>query len=105
MLEIFGKQQYINIDELIKICRADYRNEDFKEELGPRINDNGEIILELNVFKFEIFKACIERILNEYQSIDDDEIGIFAEKDAPISFKMAYNTLLKYNILTEINNE
>ena len=57
--------------------------------------------MELNVFKFECYKVCVERLLNEYEEVDE-ELGTFgAEKSTTISFKLAYNTLLKYGILIE----
>jgi hypothetical protein len=65
---------------------------------------DGETILELNVFKFECFKACVERLLNEVEEVDD-KLGAFAEKSTSISFKLAYNTLLKYKILIEDDSD
>jgi hypothetical protein len=45
---------------------------------------------------------CLDRVLNEFQDGDDDnEIGIFALSDKNISLKIAFNTLIKYNILVE----
>jgi hypothetical protein len=57
-------------------------------------------LLELNVFKYEIFKSCIERILSEYEDVDE-KLGVLGMESSNISFKLAYNTLLKYNILIE----
>jgi hypothetical protein len=57
--------------------------------------------LELNVFKFEIFKSCIERVLYDQPEETDDDIPVFQEKSIAISFKVAFNTLLKYEILIE----
>lgn len=107
MLDIFGKNYYIDIDEIIKKCRPDYGTQNFdeKKQLVASKDENGETILELNIFKFEIFKACVERILNEYEPVDN-ALGEFGAKDSTaISFKMAYNTLLKYEILIEDDSE
>lgn len=105
MLEIFGKHYFIDVDEVIKICRADYGTEGFDEKKQLRTGTDGEILLELNVFKFEIIKACVERVLTEYEEIDE-KLGAFgAEESTSISFKMAYNTLIKYNIIVEEDNE
>jgi hypothetical protein len=52
------------------------------------------------VFKFEVLKACLERTFNEYEEIDE-KMGAYAEKDLSPSFKIAFNTLLKYDILKE----
>jgi len=107
MVDIFGKSYFINIDEIIKKCRPDYGTKDFDETKNPqqvKKGEDGESVLELNVFKFEVFKACIERLLNEYEEVDET-LGAFAEKNTSISFKMAFNTLLKYEILSEYDNE
>ena len=57
--------------------------------------------LEINVFKYEIIKLCLERVLGEFQESNDDEIGVFAKDNLPISFRIAFNTLIKNQILIE----
>jgi hypothetical protein len=54
--------------------------------------------LEINLFKYEIIKSCIERILSEFTEVDN-ELGPFAENNLTISFKIAFNTLIKHDIL------
>ena len=104
MLEIFGKEYYIDVDEIIRKCRPDNKeeNEEYNEssDIKASIGQNGETILELNVFKFEVLKACVERTLNELAEPDSD-LGVFGQNDTSVSFKIAFNTLLKYNILIE----
>jgi hypothetical protein len=43
---------------------------------------------------------CIERILNEFDE-NDEGIGVFGQKETTISFRLAFNTLIKNNILIE----
>jgi hypothetical protein len=43
---------------------------------------------------------CLERILSEYQEIDE-QMGAFATNEMSLSFKLAFNTLLKNEILIE----
>ena len=101
MLDIFGKNYYIDVDEVIEKCRPSYPTKEIeKKEVSHETSDEPSSGLELNVFKFEVFKACIERILGEYEDVDD-KLGAFAEHSASPSFKMAFNTLLKYEILIE----
>jgi hypothetical protein len=105
MLDIFGKNYYIDVDEVIEKCRPSYSIKELEKQdnpLGTSEESSGGG-LELNVFKFEVFKACIERILGEYEDVDD-KLGAFAEHSASPSFKMAFNTLLKYEILIEDND-
>lgn len=45
---------------------------------------------------------CLETILSEVQT-SDDEMGVFGQKDTSTSFKIAFNTLIKYEILIEEN--
>ena len=96
MLEVMGKDYYIDIDKVIEKCRPTYVAK------KPKKSENEEQSLELNIFKFECYKSCIERILNDYEEIDDN-LGVFSEKSVNISFRIAFNTLLKNEILIEDN--
>lgn len=46
----------------------------------------------------------MERLLNEYEDVDE-EMGQFSQKDTSISFRLAFNTLLKNNIIIEMETE
>jgi hypothetical protein len=102
MFEIFGKTYYIDIDSLIEECRPDYprKKTDKKTKVEKIDEEDG---LSLNIFKFESFKSCVERILSEYNNDDDDDKLIMVnDTSLSPSFKIAFNTLLKYKILKEI---
>ena len=105
MVEIMGKHYYINVDNAIEQCRPVYppkKGRPKKVEKVEKEEKEEDRTLELNVFKFEIFKSCIERILlYEYSDEKEDDIVIFQEKTSSMSFGIAFNTLLKYNILIE----
>jgi hypothetical protein len=88
MVEILGKLYYIDIDGISRKCQTG----------GEVKNEDGTTTLEINLFKYEILKSCVERILNEYNGVDD-EMGEFGDGDLSVSFKLAYNTLIKYEIL------
>jgi hypothetical protein len=88
MVEIFGKNYYIDVDGISQKCQT-----------GNQIqNEDGTTTLEINIFKYEIIKTCIERVLNEFEE-SDETLGEFGESNLSISFKIAYNTLIKYEIL------
>jgi hypothetical protein len=88
MVEIFGKNYYIDVDGISQKCQT-----------GNQIqNEDGTTTLEINIFKYEIIKTCIERVLNEFEEADET-LGEFGESNLSISFKIAYNTLIKYEIL------
>lgn len=88
MVEIFGQNYYIDIDNISKKCQT-----------GNQVqNEDGTTTLEINIFKYEILKTCIERVLNEFEEADE-KLGEFGESNLSISFKIAFNTLIKYEIL------
>lgn len=90
MVEIFGKNYYINIDAVSEKCRT-----------GNMIkNEDGSETFEINIFQYEIIKMCLDRILNDIEDVDE-ELGAFGQTDTSISFKIAFNTLIKNQILLE----
>lgn len=90
MVEIFGKNYFIDIDGITEKCKT-----------GNTIkNENGDESLEVNIFKYEIIKMCLDRVLNDITDVDD-ELGAFGQNDTSISFKLAFNTLIKNEILIE----
>lgn len=95
MVELFGKAYYIDIDGITDKCRTNATVVDETED-----DDSTQI----NIFKYEIIKMCLERILGEYEEVDE-EMGVFAQKNTSTSFKIAFNTLIKYKILIEDLNE
>ena len=92
MVEIFGKQYYIDIDGITDKCRTGTK---IKEE------DDSETT-EINIFKYEIIKMCLDRILFDSEDIDE-QMGPFSTSSSSgmVSFKIAFNTLIKYEILIE----
>jgi hypothetical protein len=100
MVEYFGKNYYIDLDGITDKCRTTNTLKSSEEETEGE--DEGS--LEINIFKYEIIKMCLERILGEYEEVDE-EMGVFAQKNTSTSFKIAFNTLIKYKILIEDLNE
>jgi hypothetical protein len=96
MVELFGKHYYIDLDGITDKCRTGNRvkNEDEEED----------DTLEINIFKYEIIKMCLDRVLSEYDEVDE-ELGAFGKNNSTTSFKIAFNTLIKYEILIEELNE
>jgi hypothetical protein len=94
MVEIFGKEYYINIDGITDKCRT-----------GNSVSDeDGSEVTEVNIFKYEIIKMCLDRILGEIDEVDE-ELGVFAKNNTTVSFKIAFNTLIKNEILIEEDDE
>jgi hypothetical protein len=90
MVELFGKNYYIDLDGITTKCGT---GKNIVEE------DDSES-LEINIFKYEIIKMCLDRILSEYEEVDDT-LGAFGKNSQSLSFKIAFNTLIKYEILIE----
>ena len=90
MVSIFGKEYYIDLDGITDKCRT-----------GNTIKDeDDEDTLEVNIFKYEIIKMCLDRVLGEIDEVDES-LGHFGTQNTSTSFKLAFNTLIKYEILIE----
>ena len=94
MIQVLGANYYIDIDAVTEKCKTGRMIEE----------EDGRETTEINIFKYEVYKLCLERILNEYSEVDDD-VSILGEKELPVSFKIAFNTLIKHDILIEDENE
>jgi hypothetical protein len=93
MVNIFGKQYYIDIDGIVDKCKI--------ENKITEVNDDTiDETLSINVFKYEIIKMFIDRLLNEIDEVDEN-MGEFASNTTTTSFKIAFNTLIKNQILIE----
>ena len=96
-MEYFGKNYYIDIDGITDKCRTVKTKNNGTEE--SEFED--EATIEINIFKYEIIKMCLARVLSEYEE-DENEMSILkGSNNSPISFKIAFNTLIKYEILIE----
>ena len=94
MVEIFGKNYYLDIDGITRKCQTGHTIKD----------EDGEETLEVNIFKYEVIKMCIDRVLNEFQEVDEG-LGKFAQEGTSVSFRIAFNTLIKNQILIEDEDE
>ena len=95
MVEIYGKHYYIDLEAITECCKI--------EKPTPKATgkSKGETEnTEINIFKYEILKLCLERVLSEYEEVDE-ELGELSQKDSSISFRIGLNTLLKYDILID----
>ena len=87
-----GEGYYIDIESITERCRT---GDTIKEEDGSEAT-------EVNIFKYEVLKMCIDRVLGDFEGEEDDGLGgLFKSKS--LSFQIAFNTLLKNEILIEDN--
>ena len=99
MVELYGKHYFIDIDAVTDRCRIESVKK-IDEEYEDEESGHGS----LNIFKYEIIKMCLERVLGEFDE-EDEDVALFGTKKVSPSFKIAFNTLIKYEILIEEINE
>ena len=90
MLEVLGEKYYIDVDKIIEICCPTEQ---------PEPEEGEERQVELNVFKFDCYKVCVDRILAEYQDDDDQDVAAFTNKINNPGFAIAFNTLERKEII------
>lgn len=117
VLEIAGVAYYIEFDNIEKILTStdsDLEARDV-EELETKItNINGgvertEITTkkyhkgrEVDLSRYETYRMLIEILLTYHEELDD-ALGLeVAMQNAPLSFKIAFNTLVRYGILKQL---
>lgn len=120
MVKVFGKYYYINVDNLVDKCttamylEASEKDGDATKKtdeeddltLGDDSEESDEVtidanlITEMNLFKYELLKMCVDRVINDVDESEDDDMGLYSRK-LEASFQIAFNTLIKYNILIE----
>lgn len=97
-------------DEFLKIGNNDYYYVDFEQAynaIRPTFHvqgENGESKEpeegSIDVFKMEILKLALERVIMSTGEGDEPIMGL-DKANLDIGFKLAFNTLLKYNIIKE----
>ena len=90
MIEVLGEMYYIDLDEVTETINIP-NNE-------PSTGDTEQTI---NLVSFEIIKMMLEIIMIEKEEIDNN-LGVHSTKDLSIPFKIAFNTLLKHQILKHL---
>jgi len=88
MIKIFNEFYYIDLEKL-----ETYLSIPPKE--GDESNDN-----QFSAIKYEISKLMLEVLMSEHKELDET-LGVHNQSDLSIPFKLAFNTLLKHNILTK----
>ena len=91
MIEIFGEMYYLDLtalDDLVEIKK------DSKSE-GDEEGDEGQ---QFSLIKYDILKIMIEVVMSEREEMDNN-LGVIKTSELSLPFKMAFNTLLKYNII------
>ena len=90
MIEVLGEMYYIDLDSVSDTINIP--NDDII---------SGETEQTINLVSFEIIKMMLEIIMIEKEEIDNN-LGVLNTKDLSIPFKIAFNTLLKHQILKHL---
>lgn len=99
MLELLGENYYVDFTELediINIPKPSINAE--KDENGLPVEEEGQ---HISIVKYETIKMMLEVILTENEEMDEN-LGIHNSKNLSLPFKLAFNTLLRYNIIKHL---
>lgn len=126
-LEFGGNAFYINLDAILETIRIENQtqpeilvkqspqveiketkssrkkkiieSEPIVEQVETTLDEN--IGIQVDISKWEILRLMIDAIMHTNTDVDD-KLGMAGlNNNTPIPFKIAFNTLLKYNILQE----
>lgn len=85
MFNLDKNSYYVDVELMLELCRIE------KDE-----NDEDEST-QINVFKYELYKMFLTRVLDEFAETDEDSIVPLSGNS--VSFDIALNTLLKTEII------
>lgn len=105
LLEIGGKELYLDIDRLSEIVRIEQEPLPLKVNEGKDGDDEESVTdtggLHIDVTKYEMYRELIGGIMMYNEEVDN-KMGVVALNNATIPFKIAFNTLLMKGILKEL---
>lgn len=83
--------------------KYDEKDKPFQKTILTRSSINEK---EINGIRYEMVGNMLDAIFSNVEGGDGDDLlgGKRALSDAPLSYKLAINTLIKYNILKQIKN-
>lgn len=94
MIDILGHTYYIDMDILESFVEL----KDFKPS-----EEEDKDHQHFSIIKFELIKMMIEVVLTERVEDLDENLGIHNAKSTSIPFRIAFNTLLRHNIIKYID--
>lgn len=94
MIELLGRTYYIDMDILEKFVEL--------KNVTPPDSESENKEQHFSIIKFELIKMMVEVILTEREEIDDN-LGSYHSKNTTIPFRIAFNTLLRHNIIKYID--
>ena len=106
LLEIGGKELYIDVEKLSEIVRIEpsvkiEKNLNVEEDSENDDDLMDESVVQIDVTKYELYREMIGTLLSYNEEIDD-KMGKVALNKTSVPFKLAYNTLLMKGIIKEL---
>lgn len=89
MLEVLGEHYYIDLESVSKTIDMPFQTL------------SGETEQTINLVSFEVIKMMLEIIMTERDEVDEN-LGVHSSRNLSIPFKMAFNTLVKHEILKHL---
>jgi hypothetical protein len=117
MLDFGGSVYYLNVDKFTELIRMEHPNgNEIIESVTKEIkNEKGETItsevvttkrerdMYIQQTLYELFREMIDIVLNETDEMDEELGSDRALDKMSISYKIAFNTLIHYEILVEVS--
>lgn len=116
MLDFGGSVYYLNVNKFTELIKMDHPNgneiiesvtKEIKDDKGKTITS--EIIttkkerdMYIQQTMYELFREMIDIVLNESDDMDEELGSNRALDKTTISYKIAFNTLIHYGILVEV---
>jgi len=90
MIEVLGEMYYVDLDSITDAVNMSVDG-----------NLSGDTEQTINLVSFEVVKMMLEIIMIEKEEVDNN-LGVHSTRDLSIPFKIAFNTLLKHQILKHL---
>jgi len=100
MIEFLGHTYYIDLaglEDFVELREATPSEKENESE-----NEDENTLQQFSIIKYEVIKTMIEVVLTEREEMDDN-LGVHNSKNTSIPFRIAFNTLLRHNIIKYID--
>jgi hypothetical protein len=106
LLDIGGKELYLDIDRLSEIVRIEQESQpltvnESQCDVGMEEPLPNMVELHIDGTKYEMYRDMIGALMMYNEEVDN-KMGMVALNNATIPFKIAFNTLLMKGILKEL---
>ena len=90
MIEVLGENYFIDLDKVEEYL-------DMSDKF-PVSESSGDTETRINIIKFEMVKMLLDTVLSEQLDVDE-KLGLKAQTNATVSFRIAFNSLLNKKLI------